>query len=134
MKKGWAVLLLLVLVLVGCDNFKGPEGPMGPKGDIGLTGPKGQDNASQMYTYSGDITVANLYSGTTLELGLPIDITPLDVVQVWLSIGGNYYYELGFPTNVYSYPYAGICYDYDWITIFNVYPNYKYLITVIKNK
>lgn len=134
MRKQIVLALVLCLMFVGCDKLKGKEGPMGPKGDIGLTGPQGQPGVSEMYTWSGDITVANLSGGVNLEISLPLDITISDVVQIWLSVGGNYYYELGCPGNVYSYPYAGICYEYDWITLFNVYPGYKYLITVIKNK
>jgi len=125
------LFLMLLLCVTGCSKLRGPEGPMGPKGDIGLTGPQGEK--AKMYTYSGDINVSNLSGGTTLEVELPIDITTNDVVQIWLSVGGNYYYELGCPGNVYGYPYAGICYEYDLISIFNVFPNYKYLITVIKN-
>ena len=97
MKKGLIVLMLLALVLVGCEKFKGPEGAMGPKGDSGVTGPQGPQGLPGPKGTDGEdgtdgegLTIAR-YDGTVVSNNIYIQhagITANSIVEVYLGITG----------------------------------------------
>ena len=131
MKKIMILVMILMLVGLGCEKFKGMKVDAGDQGIPGKQGPAGTPN-STMYKYEGSFaTNGNFY------VNLPIDITTSDVVSVYYApaIAPDIYAELGEPTGLYSstdYRWATIGFIGDDVFFENMKAGDKWLITVVK--
>lgn len=70
-------VIMLALVLYGCDTVAGPEGPQGPQGEQGPAGPPGEDNVASVVEVE--------YQDSDLDLGLLIVPVPQITQEVMQS-------------------------------------------------
>ncbi len=71
-------VILLVLLLVGCEGPAGPQGPMGEQGPEGPPGPQGPMGEQGPHGPQGE-TGSQGSPGPSGESGVPSDLTHLDV-------------------------------------------------------